>query len=145
MTRLSRLGFGVAAGLVLAVGVVGCGGGPKRVSVSGTVTYAGKPVPVGTVSFIGTADVIESSPITDGKYTIANAPVGPVKVTISTPAAPTGVAKKQMQQKYEGMSYDGGGDKAVVVPPKYNTPGTSDLTYTVIDAPTQSHDITLAK
>lgn len=146
MARLSRAVVVVALGLALAAGVAGCGGGgPKRVGVSGTVTYAGQPVPTGTISFIGDADVVESSPIRDGKYTIARAPVGPVKVTVSTPTAPSGITQKQTKQKFEGMSYDGGGDKVVAVPRRYTQADTSGLTYTVTDAAAQSYDIALTK
>jgi hypothetical protein len=70
-----RRSLRAAAGLALAAGMValaGCGqGAPKYYDVAGTVTYGGKPIPKGTVSFepdpttgirgqMGYADLVDS-------------------------------------------------------------------------------------
>lgn len=73
-TRLSLHG-----GWLLAVGsllvLVGCDGsdGPPRYHLSGTITYAGKPVPAGSVSFIPDASKGNQGPgglarIKDGHF-----------------------------------------------------------------------------
>ena len=52
-----RSGIAPAVWMLLAMGLVGCGGGaakstgPARYDVSGKVTYDGKPVPKGVVTF----------------------------------------------------------------------------------------------
>ncbi len=54
--------------------LAGCGGGPVNYQVSGTVTYDGKPVPVGEVVFEPDTSKGNNGPgsvadIKDGKYT----------------------------------------------------------------------------
>jgi hypothetical protein len=49
MLRFGKFIFPWAAPLLLAL--AGCGGGPKVVKVSGTLTYKGKPVPNARVNF----------------------------------------------------------------------------------------------
>ncbi len=55
--------------------LLGCGGdkGPKRYRISGTVTYQGEPVPMGTVMFepdssAGNSGAAGSAAIKDGKF-----------------------------------------------------------------------------
>lgn len=84
VTRLSRrCGWLLAAGSLLVL--VGCGGsdGPQRYHLSGTVTYGGKPVPAGTVSFLpdqsqGNRGPGGSAPIKDGKFDTAGEGIGHV-------------------------------------------------------------------
>ena len=69
-----------AAGLAIALGVglslaPGCGGGadyegPERAAVKGTVNFAGKPLPYGTITFIATEGRRASAMIRDGSYAI---------------------------------------------------------------------------
>jgi hypothetical protein len=69
MTSLLLRSTAVAAALFL---VSGCGGGSGTVPVRGTVTFKGKPVPSGTVTFIpdsGPHATGELGP--DGSYTVA--------------------------------------------------------------------------
>jgi len=62
--------------LATAACLGGCGkqsGGPQRYDVSGTVTYAGKPVPAGSVTFQpdktkGNSGAAGFATIKDGKY-----------------------------------------------------------------------------
>lgn len=60
---------GVVTCLVI-IGVFGCGPKEEKLHrVSGSVTYAGKPVPKGTISFDPTADgPMGFASILDGKY-----------------------------------------------------------------------------
>ena len=67
----------VAAFVLLAASVAGCGGGGgdglERVAVSGSVTISGEPVPNGVVRFKpapGTEGPMANTMITDGRYDI---------------------------------------------------------------------------
>lgn len=53
MLRRGRSGAVLALTLAVAGLAVGCGGssGPELAKVTGTVTYQGKPIPLGTISF----------------------------------------------------------------------------------------------
>jgi len=64
--------LGVVACLVI-LGVLGCGPGEEKLHrVSGTVTFGGKPVPKGTISFDPTtAGPMGFASILDGKYDTA--------------------------------------------------------------------------
>ena len=67
--------------LLVCVPLTGCGAGTAE--VTGTVRYNGKPLPSGTVQFLGSDGVPHSAPIqADGTYTV-RVPVGPTKVIVS--------------------------------------------------------------
>ena len=51
MRVLSQLARAFVPGALMAAVVVGCGGEPPDYDVSGTVTFAGKPVPKAVISF----------------------------------------------------------------------------------------------
>lgn len=74
-----------AGAVVLAclVAVVGCGGGPPE--LTGKVTLDGKPVEIGTITLTPADGKGQTAggPIKDGAYTVADAPLGTVKVSIS--------------------------------------------------------------
>ena len=73
-----RLAPLIAAGL-LAV----CGCSPGKGTVSGKVTYKGKPVVWGTVSAVASDNVQYAAPITpQGTYSIPNVPYGSLTVTV---------------------------------------------------------------
>jgi len=72
VNRLHTLGLG---GLALALAAAGCGPtGPKLVSLSGTVTFKGQPVPAGYVTFTPPAGggVVRMVVIKDGKFDTAD-------------------------------------------------------------------------
>jgi hypothetical protein len=72
--------------LIAALTALGCGGGDKRVALSGKVTVGGKgPLTGGNIRFVSTADpnrvgggLIKA----DGTYEVTDAPVGACKVVI---------------------------------------------------------------
>jgi hypothetical protein len=73
MRKMNRMSFcGIAA--LLGITVFGCGGEslPKRVPVSGSVTYKGKAVEGATVGFLGEGAPRIASGVTDkdGKFTL---------------------------------------------------------------------------
>src|SRR5437762_12233392 len=76
----------VAGCLALA----GCKGGDLPATVSGKVTYHGRPVTSGVVVLVGpdgkTSDPGPVRP--DGTYTIQHAPAGTVKVSFNNPPPP---------------------------------------------------------
>jgi hypothetical protein len=140
---------------------LGCGG--DKGDISGKVTYRDKPLPAGTVTFFGPGDqVVGSSPISaDGNYSITKVPVGPVRITVSAPAAirnpsapppPMGAKKKMMEERTSKGGVDPRSRKEVEegrkylirldVPAKYGLPDQSGLTYTVQPG-AQEHNIDL--
>lgn len=129
----------LTTGLAIAL-LAGCAPGESTASVSGKVTYKSELVPVGTVSFI-TEKSVASGPISNGEYTVARAPLGDVKITVSTPAVPDEQQQKQMKQKVEGKTFGGSTTKAVAVPQAFSNPDSSGLTYKVTPASPQTHDI----
>lgn len=116
----------------LAAGVAGCGkSGPQTVSVTGTVTYQGKPVSNGTVSFLpvdpqkGRSAMGKIDP--NGRYvamtseTIKGLLPGEYIVTVSafkTPIADLSPAKSASADN-------------LAVPARYTDPKTSPLKLTV--------------
>jgi hypothetical protein len=106
--------------IALAVPLVGCGGGPKPVPVSGLVTLNNKPLANATLQFVpvsGTSETayqVSSVGITgeDGRYTLVlnsdssakGAVAGKYKVIITLGAQPGTEAKptfhKQLPEKY---------------------------------------------
>lgn len=85
-----------AALLMSIIFVAGCGGetdkGPKRYQISGTVTFEGKPVPYGTISFMPDSEKGNQGPqgiaeIVDGKFNTATKGKGivggPHQITIT--------------------------------------------------------------
>jgi hypothetical protein len=70
-------------GLALLLGALltGCGSGQEE--VSGTVRYKGKPLPFGTIQFLGSDGVLRAGAIQpDGTFAV-QVPVGEAKVIIS--------------------------------------------------------------
>jgi hypothetical protein len=146
--------------LLLAVGIVRrqgwllllaiCTGCSSKGTVSGKVTYQGKPVPAGTIIFVPQAGGGFSANIRDGEYKIEHLPEGPVKIAVSTPAntapmkgligkmqlppemlqklPPEMLQKLRPGKSVEETSPD---TPTVSIPPRFQDPEKSGLTYTV--------------
>lgn len=112
----------------------GCGAGGA--SVSGTITYQGKPLPTGAVTFSGgeNGSVTVSSPISNGKYSMSEVPVGPVKISVTTPPP--------SPPPPPGTPAAAPPTETIPIPQKYAIADQSGLTYTVKSG-TQTHDINL--
>jgi hypothetical protein len=141
--KITWAGLVVLAGLALA----GCGHG--KAPVSGSVTYKGKALPSGTVSFFGSDNQVASGQIgPDGSYSVPAVTVGPVKVSVQvatvgkktiTMGPPGGDKKmtsggpKDMAERSAIATGEGAGTPAAVVkiPQEYANPETSGLTFTV--------------
>ncbi|MBN2295405.1 MAG: hypothetical protein JXM70_23440 [Pirellulales bacterium] len=76
--------------VLLLISIVGCGGGDgfERVTVSGSVSYAGQPLEKGVIRFVpraGTETTVCGAAIVDGAYILdskGGVPVGNYKVEI---------------------------------------------------------------
>jgi hypothetical protein len=137
----------VLAGCMTCLVLVGCGGRHPTAKVSGKVTYQDKALNSGTVNFVsekeGIANPVASGSISeDGSYAIANAPVGPVKISIITvkPITP----KQQLSNGKTPTKASGAAPTTawIEIPAHYRDPATSNLSYTVVPGD-QKHDITL--
>jgi hypothetical protein len=158
--RFVRASFVV--GLVAAIGVAGCGKGVG--TVSGKVSYQGKALKGGSVTFVSAeggpspgAQIKE-----DGTYTVPDVPGGKYKICVTTsflkpeqkfglgptgpkidpkappPAAdlpPTASSPRAAVEAHNLKRY-------VAIPDKYSKPEETDLEYTVT-AGDQTHDIDL--
>jgi hypothetical protein len=141
--------------LLLLAACAGCSSSTQG-TISGKVTYQGKPVPAGTVVFVpqvqGGSFVAR---IRDGQYKLENCPVGPAKIAVSTPAN-TDPMKRMMggkmkrppeiQEKLKGGAPAVGAASndapTISIPPRYQDPEKSGLTCEVKGG-SQVYDIDL--
>jgi hypothetical protein len=123
--------------LLLVLPIPGCGGGRAAATVTGTVSYQGKPLPAGKISFWGPNEQVASTLIgEDGSFEASNVPLGLVKVAVSTPLPPPPEIVKAAK---EGKRRFGKGNlisvdtNAVSIPAKYSDPAKSGLSLTVTE------------
>ena len=95
----------LAAGVVLLSGGRSPAADEELSTIEGVVTYNGKPLPDGAITFHLKDDQFVGAQIKDGKFQVDRVPVGTVKVTIAS--------------------------KKFRLPPKYGVPETSPLTLEV--------------
>jgi hypothetical protein len=138
--------------------ITGCA---ARGSVSGKVSYRGKTLPGGVVTFIpedGKGHPHDAQIQEDGTYSITNIPTGPVKILVRAaepPKIPTrpgpggvgirvGPPEGALPEGVKVGSFDpkADADKYVKIPPKYANADLSDLKYTVTSG-AQPYDIDL--
>lgn len=148
MTRLPRAA--VAAALLA---LAGCGG--STATVSGKVTYQGKPVVFGSVVLIGADGLPKNGQIQpDGTFTVAGVAVGTAKVAVSSPMPPGAETGKKSAAGGKDAGDDdkippaggSGVDPAVAkawfpLPEKYGDPEKSGLTVTVGDGKPVQFDL----
>ncbi len=115
--RSVRIGAWLAAAVCLGA-LPGCDTGPEMIPISGTVTFQGKPIPLGKITLRaieGTRAPACGGTIQDGKYVIdtrGGVPPGTYLVIIEA------VAKVgQAQVEVPGASTD---QMVQYIPPKYN-------------------------
>jgi hypothetical protein len=147
----SRL-FGVALALTV---LSGCGGGSSGVAVSGKVTFNGKPVKEGSISFIpveGTNGPTAGTSISDGSFSIGRegGPVpGKYRVEINSYEDIRPATDKELAGALFGRSAESFKDapkqmaRKNVVPPRYNE--TSELTATIPTAASFEVNYSLTK
>jgi hypothetical protein len=110
--------------LLTAMLTAGCGGGPPLGQVKGTVMYRGKPVPNGTIVFVGDVPgpVASSNIEPDGSYRLTTAgsglgaPLGSHKVMIVAMEEMKGVLPEARNPT-----------PPPIVPIKYSNLATTDL------------------
>jgi len=118
-----------AAGLFAAalLTALGCDSGPRTGEVSGTISYDGKPVEKGAITFVpidGKATT-EGGNIVGGKYTAAKVPVGNAKVYINGTKV---IGKKKAYNTKDSPEVDLYDE---LLPDKYSNQGTTELTFEV--------------
>lgn len=92
--------------MAVSVLVFTAGCGAKVATVSGKVTYQGKPVVYGVVSIIGPDGITQSGSIEpDGSFTVRGVGVGEGKVAVTSMKPPDGTGSKA-----KGVGRDAPGD-----------------------------------
>jgi len=124
--------------------LAGCS--PSQGTITGKITYQGKPLPVGTVTFVpAQGGHAVTSDIQDGEYKVTKVPVGLVKIAVTTPSqAPPpqfletkmAIPAELLEKARPGKSSDDPAKapqakKPVPIPTKFSDPDKSGLTYTV--------------
>jgi hypothetical protein len=151
-----------AIGVFAIIGLlIGCGGGQKAGTVSGTVTYKGLPVKAGNIRFHTDRGVVSGILDSSGGYEVASVPFGTATVTIETeslkpapkptrayPGKAGGAGAELDAQRLAAEKAAGVNPKTassadyVPIPTKYADSRTSDLKVT-IEAGNQTKDFTL--
>jgi hypothetical protein len=145
LSKLPRV-FGPGALLVLAAAAGGCG--RSTATLSGTVTYRGRPVTSGEVVFLA-ADgrAAAHAPIDpDGRYTVQGVPPGEARVAVDN-APPSWYATfsrlpATLANDPEVREARAQAARYVPTPPRYRDPNQSGLTHTV-EKGSQTYDIAL--
>ncbi len=122
-TRLVRhfSGLLLALGTVAVVAVAGCSRGVEKMTVQGTITYQGQPVPSGMLKVVGPEGSGSGGPIQDGKFIVTDVVPGEVKV---------GVVETPQSSRREGSSNQQP-MPPVSLPEHLRDPETSGLKYTI--------------
>ena len=138
------------------VPVMAAGCGSSKVKIAVTVSYRGKPLQGGVVTFSSTAGKGDSTAriAEDGTYTIENCPTGPVKILVDTESIkprPAGTFKPPKNAPPAGQGASANytppeptdmSKRYVAIPLDYGDPKTSKLDYVVKSGETKK-DITL--
>lgn len=127
--KMARYQF---AGLLvgLAIGMSGCGGGPKKATVVGVVTFEGKSITAGMIGFIpADGQPYQSDIQSDGSYRVENVPVGECIVVIHAPP-PSDVPTHKAIKELVGAPPPS--PPPPPFPTRYSDMGLSELRYTVV-------------
>ncbi len=145
----------------LLCALAGCGG--KASDVTGVVTYKGKPLAMGNVSFVGPDGIPRTGMIgPDGRYAVSGVALGVAKVTVSSPnpaaaAGGRGGAGRKGGEGRGGKGREGAPKEAapespppdaelaklwVAIPEAYSDPMKSSLS-TAVQSGINTYDIPL--
>jgi hypothetical protein len=96
--------------VLLLVATSGCGGGDKKLTINGTVTYKGQPISGGMLQFAATQGGAPAAAVInkDGTYSMTGVTPGEVKVSITaTPGAklPADLPEKYYDPEKSGLKY----------------------------------------
>ncbi|HKI33372.1 MAG TPA: TlpA disulfide reductase family protein [Gemmataceae bacterium] len=122
---------------VLLVFLAGCSSPATPVVVSGVVTLDGEPLSGGRVTFLGPGNNVAANEIgSDGRYTLAAATPGPVRVVVTGPVVPSLPGRDRLVPELQPP--DRGQHLArseplprPKVPPRYADPDLTPLSYTI--------------
>jgi hypothetical protein len=119
----------------------GCGSSPNE--VSGKITFAGQPLPAGTIFLVDEQGLGTPGLIGDGQYVVPNVHPGPVKIAVrSEKPLPHLISVPSDEPGKPPQSVVAEAPPEVKIPSRYNDEKQSGLTYTVV-AGRQTHDIDL--
>jgi hypothetical protein len=106
--------------------------------VTGKVTYQGRPLTSGAVTFHGEDGRVDSGPInSEGNYVVANAPSGTVKVTVvvrqvnQKAVSKRGPGAKSPTHPDQAKQPPAETAKPLIIPPRFADPNQSGLAYNV--------------
>lgn len=140
----------ILAGLILTLSACGEKGAtvPKTgASLEGSVHYGDELIEFALI-IVSTKNASESGNIgDDGKFHIANVPLGEVSVAVNTPAGKGDFMSKSMPGAYKGPK-EKLGKKVILkyteVPKQYHDPNTTPLKTTIVAGP-NTYDIKIPK
>jgi hypothetical protein len=122
MTRIGLRGLALCL-LAAALAAAGCGGGIKTYPVRGKVTYNGKAVPNGTVTFISATGPSATGELQkDGSYSLKTTGAGS-----GAPAGSYAVIVVAMEDMADRLPEDRRPLPPPLVPNKYSSAATTDL------------------
>lgn len=130
--------------LFSSMGLLGCGG-QQSGTVTGQVSFGGKPITFGVITFVAEKGEpkVSNASIWEGKYSFEKIPVGTVKVLIqSLPASKPGTPPKGTAPVVSSEPTKEVKGPFVPIPAKYSREETSGLTYTVVSG-NQTKDFNL--
>lgn len=129
--------------LILFLVVLGCGrSGPETYPVTGTVSYQGKPLPLGIVMFVPKQGPSSKPAAIDeqGHYRL-DATAGEHRVAVV--AMPPRTGGRPDPTIEGGYDYTGVPEAKSLIPKKYNHPGTSEIQVVVKAQAMNTIDIVL--
>lgn len=120
-----------AAAVWAIIGLAGCGGSGRESTISGTVSYKGKPLITGYVLLqFDNGNSVNGSIQTDGTYSISTPFTGHAKIAVGSPKP-----SKSSDEKRGGPAVDPSTvpdpDKWVEIPAKFGDPNTSGKETTI--------------
>jgi hypothetical protein len=146
MNRTGRLSV-PTVWFVVSISLFAAGCGSGTATVSGTVTYEGKPVKSGSVILYCADKQIVRGLIVDGQYSIPNVPCGSALATVQAhPKVPAGLRLNQkLPPSVDGpipTPVETDNSQAVAIPPRYALPEESGLVLKV-DGTQMTYEIDL--
>jgi hypothetical protein len=126
------IAFRVATCLLAAVAlttVAGCGCSPSVGQINGTVSFDGKRLHSGTVTFIGADGKEAYGPISpDGEYRVSGVAVGEARISVvSRPAVPEGLRNFPNPAGPFAGGPTAPPEEDVIIPSRYSDPQQSGL------------------